>query len=89
MKLALRMLDDSICQGCGHSSLLAHGFEGHGEYEVQSVTCHGCKALEKASGSSSEREPGQRRFARDLHDDPPEPETDDQDDDEPTDEEEL
>ena len=82
MKLALRMLEDSMCGGCGHSSFLAHGYEGYGEYRAETVTCHACKALEKATG---DREPGQRRYAHDMHEDPPE--TDDPDD-EPTDDEE-
>lgn len=66
VKLALRMLEDSLC-GCGHSALLAHGDEGYGEYETATVTCHACKVAEREKG---ERQPGVKLITRDLHDDP-------------------
>lgn len=70
VKRALRIYEDSLCS-CGHSSLLSHGNEGVGEYEEDSVTCHACKAVESVKADGK---PGQKRFTRDLHDDPPEPE---------------
>lgn len=67
VKRALRIYEDSLCS-CGHSSLLSHGAEGVGEYEEGTITCHACKAMESVKGDGK---PGQKRFARDLHDDPP------------------
>jgi hypothetical protein len=76
VKLALHLYEQSICQ-CGHSSLLAHGPEGVGEYETRTVTCHSCKAKEREKRSE---DPGVKLFTIDLHDDP-------RDDTEPDDEE--
>lgn len=60
------MYERSI-HSCGHSALLSHGFEGHDEYDTETVTCHACKALAK---KKEDLEPGQYRYAVDRHDDP-------------------
>lgn len=75
--LALHLYERSLCQ-CGHSMLLAHGAEGVGEYEAQTVTCHACKAIARADRSDA---PGLKLFTRDLHDDPRDDELDDLDED--------
>ena len=77
VKLALRMYEDSLC-ACGHSALLAHGAEGVGEYDAKTVTCHACAAKERAKKTET---PGQKVYAEDLHDNPPEPDAPADDDD--------
>lgn len=65
----MKMYEDSLCR-CGHSSLLAHGPAGIGEYDTMAVTCHACKAgavKDKDSG------PGVLTMVRDLHDAPRDP----------------
>jgi hypothetical protein len=76
VKLALHMYEASMCS-CGHSGLLAHGHEGVGEYEAKTVTCHACAAKERAKKSDT---PGLKTYADDLHDNPAEPEPEDDDD---------
>jgi hypothetical protein len=66
VKLALHYYESSLCQ-CGHSSFLAHGPEGVGEYEVHTVTCHACKAREREKQSDV---PGLKYYTADLHDEP-------------------
>lgn len=74
IKLALRIFEDSLCS-CGHSSLLSHGREGVGEYEIQTVRCHACAEAEKAAERDSDKVPGMKTFVRDLHDDPRDPDS--------------
>lgn len=79
MKLALRYYEASLCS-CGHSMFLAHGPEGHDEYEVRTTTCHACRAKEKEKQPDT---PGLKMWAEDLHDTPhDEPAPDDEDGDE-------
>lgn len=78
MKLALRMYEDSLCS-CGHSSFLAHGPEGHDEYEADSVKCHACAEGERARERDSSPAPGTKMFVKDLHDDPRDDEPDGED----------
>ena len=76
VKLALRYYEQSLCS-CGHSSFLAHGPEGVGEYETHTITCHSCKAKERAKQTD---EPGVKLFTVDLHDEPRDDEPDDDQD---------
>ncbi len=77
MKLALRYYEQSLCQ-CGHSSYLAHGPEGVGEYETHTVTCHACKAKEREKQSDA---PGLKYYTEDLHDHPRDDDTEVDEDD--------
>jgi uncharacterized Zn finger protein len=66
MKLALHLFEQSLCR-CGHSSFLAHGREGVGEFDTQTVTCHACG---ETARQTDELKPGQIRYTVDRHDDP-------------------
>lgn len=66
--LALRMYEDSLCSGCGHSSLLAYGAEGVGEYKRATIVCAGCEEREREK--EKEPLPGVKTFVVDLHDHP-------------------
>jgi hypothetical protein len=74
---ALEILDDSICRGCGQSSLLSYKDFAEGEYETRVVTCFACEPLEAAAADESRKlGKGEKRYLLDLHDDPhDEPET--------------
>jgi hypothetical protein len=74
VKLALRLYEQSLCQ-CGHSSFLAHGPEGVGEYEARTITCHACKAREREKPTDA---PGVKVYTEDLHDEPHDDEVDDE-----------
>jgi hypothetical protein len=79
VKLALHMYEASLCS-CGHSGLLSHGYEGAGEYEAKTVTCHACAAKERAKKTDT---PGLKTYAEDLHDTPYDADEDGETDDEP------
>lgn len=49
---ALRMYEDSLCGACAQSAFHAMDPRNSGEFEVQSVVCLGCEALELAADSS-------------------------------------
>jgi hypothetical protein len=74
--LALHLYEQSLCS-CGHSSLLAHGPEGVGEYEAHTVTCHSCKAREREKTTDA---PGVKYYTVDLHDEPRDDDPDDEED---------
>jgi hypothetical protein len=66
--LALRMYEDSLCSGCGHSSLLAYGGEGVGEYKRHTIVCAGCEEREREK--DKDPLPGVKTYVIDLHDHP-------------------
>jgi CDGSH-type Zn-finger protein len=72
VKLALRKYEDSLCR-CGHSSYLAHGDQGLGEYERTTFTCHACKEAASKSEDQEDDKPWRVAMIRDLHDDPKSP----------------
>lgn len=69
---AIRILDDSICRGCGQSGLLSYEDFGDGEYETRTLTCHGCVPLdiETHRENAEKLGHGEKRYVIDLHDDP-------------------
>lgn len=75
--MAHDLYERSLCR-CGHSSFLAHGIEGNGEYLAKTVTCYACKETAK---DSKDLGPGQMRYTVDLHDMPEDFEYDPDEDD--------
>lgn len=68
MALALRIYEDTLCAGCGHSSLLAYGDGADGEYERKSVVCRACEQREREK--AGDPPPGVKTYVVDLHDHP-------------------
>jgi hypothetical protein len=66
IKLALHIYEGSLCQ-CGHSSFLAHGYEGTGEYRGRTTTCHACAIKDRRKQTDA---PGVKFYTQDLHDHP-------------------
>lgn len=76
VKLALHLYERSLCS-CGHSAFLAHGYEGVGEYDADTVNCHACGAIARVKLNG----PGQKAYALDLHGTPHDPVEPDEDED--------
>jgi hypothetical protein len=65
--LALQKYEDSLCRGCGQSSLLSFEDYAEGEYERRTVFCHACYVLD---ADNSKPGKGERVYVQDLHDHP-------------------
>jgi uncharacterized cysteine cluster protein YcgN (CxxCxxCC family) len=74
---ALRIYEDSLCKGCGHSGFLTYDKHDHTkDFKVESVVCVACEGKEALAKQEKQDEiwPGTKTFVVNTVNDDAEPE---------------